>query len=113
MGSLKTIISALQREIAAALDENKAVPACATLQPGKVTLSLDVGFHETKSGGVEITCRQSRGHNGASESSRVTIEFEIAPTLAPSGKPGASRPKEATASTRIDPSEAARVRQSL
>jgi hypothetical protein len=113
MGSLKNIVSALQREIAAALEENKTVPACATLQPGKVILSLDVGFRETKSGGVEITCRQSRGHNGASESSRVTIEFEIASASAPSGKPGPSRAKEATAPTRIDPSQAAHVTQSL
>jgi hypothetical protein len=120
MGSLKNIISALQREIAAALEENKAVPACATLQPGKVTLSLDVRFHETKTGGVEITCHQGRGHNGTSESSRVTIEFEIAsPSPSPKASPSHSLPvsksptPKAPPSARIEPSEAANVKQSL
>src|SRR3954470_20978979 len=116
MASLKTIVSALQQEIAVALEENKSLPACAQLQAGKVIVSLEVAFQESKTGAIEIGCpRHARTGNGASEASghRVTIEFNV-PSIVTSAGNSASRPQtQASPSTRIDPSEAAQVMQSL
>jgi hypothetical protein len=81
-----------------------------------VVLSLDVGFHEAKTGAIEITChRRPEDSNGTSEATghRITLEFNAESSVPAVRKTGARVETQTAASTRIDPTEAPQVVQTL